>query len=407
MTAPVPSPHAPPLPSRRGAENAEMASRRPARSGVDRRAARHHACGVAAGALAADRRARPELAGGAGDGAAHRPHVWDAGRLDVRPARVPRRHDAVVQPSRRRLDRLHDRSFGLASRRRYSSARGERSATLSRFSWRSSSRASTSALHEPVIVLCCGVWMVTRSARARATVAVAIRRPRGVLRDRGPQQAVDRRLARRADRSDDPEPPGRPRQAAAVARRRRDRDVPRLLAGARASAWRGPRLSRERHPDLVRICRRDGLGRRRAGLGVHSCRRWRLAVGVWAALTMTETGHDPGSMWGGGAVDRVLLLRLQGRVRARRSQPPRRSSSAALLAGFFAFRWQPRRRPAALIAAAGLLVFALAAAVPAVQQTRLIPRARQGSPFDQIRTVLSSSRRHALIEAGPGRHRGG
>ena len=50
-------------------------------------------------------------------------------------------------------------------------------------------------LQEPVIALCCGVWMVTRSGendRRSLWLSGAL----GALsRDRGPQQAVDRRLA--------------------------------------------------------------------------------------------------------------------------------------------------------------------------------------------------------------------
>ena len=130
-----------------------------------------------------------------------------------------------------------------------------------------------------------------------------------------------------------------------------------------------------------------------------------IAVGVWAAVTMTETGTARAR---GGVVALWIVFCFfafkEGFVRADPSHVS--AFFGALLAGFFAFRWQPRRRPAALIGAAGMLVFALATA----SQPFSIPV----DPTRNARTAVRSDP-HGPLEfetprvdrGGPGRHRGG
>lgn len=123
-----------------------------------------------------------------------------------------------------------------------------------------------------------------------------------------------------------------------------------------------------------------------------------LAVGVWAALGMTETAPTRARR---GVVGLWIVFWFfafkEGFVRIDPSHL--NIFFGALLAGLFAFHWAPRRRPAALIGAAGVFAFALAAAAVSFSQA-VDPTGRAKVAVNQIRTVLSSSKRHALIEAG-------
>ena len=252
-------------------------------------------------------------------------------------------------------------------------------------------------LQEPVIVLCCGVWMVTRSGEnGRRSLwlsgALGAFSAIEVLN----KQSIGVSLVALTAVTILSLPAARGKQAA-------------VAGGAGITTFlvcwlalgQGPAAVPDYLENAIQISSgyAGAMSLDAGALGwTYTAAAVAMAVGVWAAVTMTETGMARAR---GGVVALWIVFCFfafkEGFVRADPSHVP--AFFGALLAGFFAFRWQPRRRPAALIGAAGMLVFALASASERLS-IPVDPTRNARTAFDQIRTVLSSSRRHALIEAG-------
>ena len=123
-----------------------------------------------------------------------------------------------------------------------------------------------------------------------------------------------------------------------------------------------------------------------------------LAIGLWGAFHMTADG-EPRERWG------VALIWVTFWFFAFKEGFVRHDSGHAayffesLLGGFFAFRWRADHRLPALAAAAALLSITLAAqALPF--SAAVDPTSNLRSAVDQIRDVVSTSRRQAIIAAG-------
>ncbi len=177
-------------------------------------------------------------------------------------------------------------------------------------------------LQEPVIVLCCGVWMVTRSGENERrslwlSGALGALSAIEVLN----KQSIGVSLVALTAVTILSLPGARGKHAA-------------VAGGAGIMTflvcWLALGQALGAVPDYLENAIQISSGYAGAmsldagGLGwAYTAAAVAIAVGVWAAVTMTETGTARARAWGGGALDRVLLLRLQRRVRTRRSQPRR------------------------------------------------------------------------------------
>ena len=253
------------------------------------------------------------------------------------------------------------------------------------------------ALQEPVIALCCGVWMVTRSAENERrslwlSGALGALSAIEVLN----KQSIGVSLVALTAVTILCLPGSRGKPAAAALGAGIATFLVCWLALGQALGAVPHYLG---HAIQISSGYAGAMSLGAGGLGwAYTAAAVAIAVGVWAALTMTETGTTRArsgvvALW----IVFCFFAFKEGFVRA--DPIHLEAFFAALLAGFFAFSWQPRRRPAALIAAAGLFVFALAAESLPFNDV-VDPTGKARIAVRQIRTVLSSSRRHALIEAG-------